>query len=88
MDGYYKEIMVWKYVNDTHCVRYCCFQTLKTHQYCVQSCDFFYLPIVESRMREFDMQFVELFIAVEQSERSPLFDSLEEAILAFEEDFS
>jgi hypothetical protein len=84
----YQEITVWKSLGDTSAVRYCCLNRLTTGQYAVQNADFFRLPLEDKQFRYFEKQFAELFIEVSPRERCDWFDSVEEAIMAHERDFS
>ncbi|MDF2435112.1 MAG: hypothetical protein JWP44_4743 [Mucilaginibacter sp.] len=88
MEHYYQEIIVWKHINDGTAVRFNCFRNLKTGKYAIQSEDYYRLPVDEKQVRQFEEQFLELFIETEPSECSASFDSLDEAIKAWEEEFS
>lgn len=83
----YKQILIWKHLEDG-AVRYCCFENLASHQYCVQSADFFRLPIENKQLTSSNIQMVELFMEVEPRERCMWFDSLESAITAHDQAFS
>ncbi len=80
--------MVSKSLGDTSAVSYCCLKRLATGQYAVQNADFFGVPLEDKQFRYFEKQFAELFIEVSPSERCDWFDSVEEAIMAHERDFS
>lgn len=84
----YKEILVWKRLDEYLAVRYCCFHDMQSGKYAVQSADFFRIPFVETQFREFEKQFVELFIDVSPKERCDWYDSIEEAIKTHDECFS
>jgi len=43
----FKPIDIWKRLDHTTAVRYRCFQRLTDGQFCVQSADYYYLPIRE-----------------------------------------
>jgi hypothetical protein len=81
------EIMVWKRIDETSAVRYCCLNDILSNKYAVQSTDFFRLPLEEKQFRDFDKQFVELFIEVSVFERCDWFDSILEAISAHDQGF-
>ena len=84
----YKEIKVWKRVNKSLAVAYCCFMNMETNKYAVQSADFFRLPIKKEQIDNFQKQFIELFIDLPIEERcDKWFDSLEDAIRAHDADF-
>lgn len=84
----YQEIKVWRRLSSRSCVRYACFKALRTGKYCVQSADFFYLPVDEQHHRYLDTQFLELFMEADPQERCTWFDSLEAAIAAHDEEFA
>jgi hypothetical protein len=85
MEQYYQEISVWKHISDSQAIRYNCFRNLKTGKYAIQSEDYYRLPVDEKQVRQFESQFLELFIETQPSERSTSFDSLEEAIKGHDE---
>ena len=62
-------------------------RTLPRIFFCVQSADFYGLPVTVNARVEFDRQFVELFIEVEPMGRSRWFATVDEAIAAHEEEF-
>ena len=83
----FQEIPVWKSIDNHSAVRYVCFLSFTSGKYCVQSADFFQLPIEPHLLQQFDRQIIELFIEVAPSERCDWFDSLSEAIEMHEKDF-
>lgn len=83
----YKPIDVWRMKDAACAIRYRCFEILGENRFCVQSADYFHLPIEEELAIQLEKQFVELFIEVAPEERSDCFSSLEEAILRYDEDF-
>ena len=84
----FREIMIWKRLDDVSAVRYSCLNDLQNGKFAVQSADFFRLPLEGKRVIEFARQFAELFIDVAPHERCSWFDSLEEAIINHEHEFS
>lgn len=86
----YRAINVWKKLNETTAVCYRCFENLTNGKFCVQSADFFNLPIDETVSNQLDRQFIELFLDEYPDVRSDAYTSLEEAIrvhdLEFEEE--
>ena len=82
MDGYYREIFVWKNRNAKSALRFTCLQDLETGKFTVQSADFFYLPLTEKQVLYFGNQFLELFVEASRIPRSKWYLSLQEAILA------
>ena len=84
MSKLYKEIVVWKRIDDEQVIKYNCFEVLGEDKYCVQSADYYYLSTNNQDRLAFEEQFLELLIEVAPDERSQLYDSLEEAIESFD----
>ncbi|MCA1364993.1 hypothetical protein I6F14_32480 [Bradyrhizobium sp. IC3069] len=84
----YRELSIWKRIDGERAAHFRCFEDLASHLFCVQSADYYALPVTVTARREFDRQFVELFIEVEPKKRSRWFATIEEAIAAHEEEFS
>jgi hypothetical protein len=83
----YREISVWRRVNDKTAIRFRCFEELNTHRFCVQSADFYSIPWTADVAAHSDRQFLELFMEEDPVERSGGFASVEEAIAAHEKTF-
>ena len=84
----FKAIDIWKRIDDAVAVRYRCFQRLTDGQFCVQSADYYHLPLIEEQVRILDKQFLELFIEESPDQRSSLHPTLEEAIAKYELEFA
>jgi len=84
---YYKEIKVWKRIDETSAVRFLCFEILMNNKFVVQSADYFYLPLEQSIINSFEKQQIELFIEDVPEIRNITYDTLEEAVQAFQNDF-
>jgi hypothetical protein len=84
----FKAIDVWKKLDDTTAIRYRCFERLEDRQFCVQSADYYYLPLRQEQVKALDQQFVELFIEEAPDERSSLYPSLETAIAQYDVEFA
>ena len=84
----FKAIDIWKRINDTVAVRYRCFQRITDEHFCVQSADYYHLPLNEEQVRILDKQFLELFIEESPDQRSSLYPTLEEAIAKYELEFA
>ncbi|MEC4818936.1 MAG: hypothetical protein SAK29_37525 [Scytonema sp. PMC 1069.18] len=84
----FKTIDIWKRLDHTTAVRYRCFQRLMDGQFCVQSADYYYLPIREEQVRTLDRQFLELFIEEAPDQRCEVYPNLEEAIAMYEKEFA
>lgn len=72
-------ISVWKRVSDSELILYRCFKNLATGMYCVQSADFYRVPINAKQVAFLEENSLRLFVAVPE-ERSNSFATLEEAI--------
>ena len=83
----YQELIIWKCVAEKAAVRYRCLMNSATKKICVQSADFYRLPVTQEQVLQFQARFVELFCECDPSERSGSFDSVEEAIAAHERSF-
>lgn len=84
----FKAIDIWKRLNDATAARYRCFQRLIDSQFCVQSADYYHLPLREEQVRTLDRQFLELFIEEAPDQRSSLYPTLEEAIAMYDLEFA
>jgi len=84
----YVEIKVWKRISEHEAIRYSCLHDIASDRYAVQSADFLRLPFDAQQSRDFDKQFVELFIEVPVAERDDWFDSLAAAIESHDRDFA
>ena len=83
----YKVVDVWKRKKET-VVRYRCFEVLPDHTFCVQSADYYRPPFSSTQTGHQDKQFMELLMEEAPDSRSKPFPSLEEAIRAFDRDFT
>lgn len=84
----YRKIEVWKQNGHNNMVRFTCFELLEEKKFCVQSADYFYLPIDDNQLAIHNKQQIELFIDLLPNERSGIYDSLVEAITAHEMEFN
>jgi len=87
MDTLYKAIDVWRR-RPAGAVCYRCFEVLPGGRFCVQSADFFSLPL-DNQRRDFSIgQFQELLIEQAPDQRTATFSTLEEAIARHDQDFA
>ncbi len=84
----YRKIEVWRHENDDCLVRYTCFEILNQGKFCVQSADYFRLPIDKQEVARMACQQIELFIEVAPEERAIPYSSLDQAIKAHEIEFN
>jgi len=87
----FKEISVWKRIDDDHLIRYRCFQVLPGNRYVVKSShDYRYpLEVDDRQFKLAEFYFVDsLFQDALLEVINDTYETLEEAIAAHEEDFS
>ncbi|HEU0178631.1 MAG TPA: hypothetical protein VFV58_30575 [Blastocatellia bacterium] len=83
----YRAIDVWRRDGKHKLARYRCFQILESGKYCVQSVDYYYAPIEDEQIKQHEKQFLELLAESFPDDRGEVYDSLEEAIEAFDQEF-
>jgi hypothetical protein len=83
----FKSFDIWKEIGKGKMVRYRFFEILPEQKFCIQSADFFSLPIGEKWLKNLEMQFLELLLECPPNERNKMFDTIEEAIKAHDEEF-
>ena len=76
----YKSIDIWKRLDGKTLVRYRCFEILTSNRFCVQSSDYYYLPLDAPQLARSDRQFLELLIGEAPEVRTETYPTLEEAI--------
>ena len=84
----YKEIKIWRHVNETTAVCFICLENITERLFAVQSANFFHMPITLEQVQFFEKQYLELFIEIPPIERCDWFESLEKAIEEHDRDFS
>jgi hypothetical protein len=84
----YRSIGIWRQISSEEGGRYSCFEDLELGKFCVQSADFFRLPVNNETIMRADKQFVELFLEIDPRERCSWYTTLQEAIAAHEKEFS
>jgi len=83
----YRRIDVWRRIDPGTVACYRCFESISDGRYCVQSLDYFRLPLDDVQQRQLGVQLVELFAEEDPLERSGGFPTLAEAIAAHDRDF-
>ena len=78
----YKSFDVWKRINENEAICYRCFQVVDENVFCVQSADFYRIPIDKKQIRQLEKQYIELFIEEAPDIRDKVYPTLEEAIKA------
>jgi hypothetical protein len=84
----YRQINIFKRIDETNIVIFRCFERLDVNKFCVQSADYFSLPINDSQLKNSEKQLLELFIEEIPDNRSDLHHTIEEAVKHFINDFS
>jgi hypothetical protein len=83
----YRQLSVWKRIDDKSAVRFRCLEAMDSHLFGIQSADFHTLPLKAEVVANSDRQFVELLVEIEPAERCSWYTSLVDAIAAHEESF-
>ena len=84
----FREINIWKTVSDNELSRFRVFEDFSEHRFFVQGKDFFHYPINEELIKDMAFYAVDSLFQATLNTDVELFDSIEEAIKKFEEDFS
>jgi hypothetical protein len=87
MSKFYRELLVWKRIDDTKVVRFRCFEEMETHLFCVQNVDFYTMPLRADVIANSERVFLELLIEAEPMARCAWFRTVAEAINAHEDNF-
>lgn len=87
MAKYFRSIDVWERISDRQAIRYRCFESLAENKYCVQSADYFYLPLDHVDIARQEAQRLDLFLEEFPDQRAELFDSIELAIANHKREF-
>lgn len=88
MNALLREFHVWRHSGVGSAVRYVCFENLSVGRFCVQSADFFRLPVDPGLLRQHERPLVELFLEQSPQDRCAWFASIEAAIKAHDHDFA
>lgn len=83
----FREIIIWKEINDGKIARYRCFHVLPDDKYFVKAKDFFYDSIDETQLNKIDLYSLNSLFRGGLNMDDEFYDSLEEAIEKFEKDF-
>ena len=87
MNDLFKEVKVFKKINNECLILYRCYELLSKNKYCVQSKDYFYSPFTEEQINNSNLQKLELFFETLPNERSELYSSISDAIKAYDLEF-
>lgn len=83
----YREIIVWKEIDDNTVSRFRVFERLSDHKFFCKGQDFFNYPLDEKQFRDLEFYAVDFLFQGGLNMRIKKFDSIEEAIEQFEKDF-
>lgn len=86
-DMIYEQVDAWKRISESRVCRYRCFRVWPSGRYCVQSADFYNVPLDHVHAFSLQQQYIELLAEEAPDERAPMYDSLEEAIRAHDAEF-
>lgn len=84
----FNAINIWKRIGCNRVACYRCFQIVDTGRYCVQSCDFYDVPLRAEEATRLTAQFIELLAESAPDLRSGSFESIAEAIANHDREFS
>jgi hypothetical protein len=82
----FRQISIWNRLDHKRAVRFSCVEDIDTHKFTVQTADFFTVPIKSEHIAYLEKLFPERFIEGDWEQRK-WFDSVEEAIASFENEF-
>jgi hypothetical protein len=87
----FKEISVWKQIDDDNLIRYRCFQVLPDNRYVVKSAHYYSYPIEpdDEQFKQAEFYFLDsMFQGGLLEITNNTYETLEEAIAAHDEDFA
>jgi len=85
----FKEITVWRRIDDNTLQRYRCLFILPENRYCVKSADFCYWPLDKEQLRQQDYYYIDsLFQDALENIAATTYETLEEAIRMHDQEFS
>ena len=86
-ERFFREIILWKEVDDNTVARYRCFHVLPDDKYFVKGQDFFHDPLDEKQLRDLAFYAIDSLFQGGLNMEENFCDSLEESIEKFERDF-
>lgn len=85
----FKEVIVWKRIDDKTLQRYRCLLILPDNRYAVKSADFCYWPLDKEQLAQQDYYYLDsLFQDALEEIADTTYNTLEEAIRMHDQDFS
>lgn len=83
----FREIIIWKEIDDDTVSRYRCFHVLPDNKYFIKGQDFFRYPLDEKQLKDTEFYSIDLLFQGGLNMEEEFCDSLEEGIEKFEKDF-
>jgi hypothetical protein len=83
----FREIIIWKEIDDDTVSRYRCFHVLPDNKYFVKGRDFFHYPLDEKQLRDMEFYAIDSLFQGGLNMEENFCDSLEEGIEKFDKDF-
>lgn len=84
----FKEIMIWREIDENTITRYRCFQVLPDDKFFVKGQDHFHYPIEETHVKSIDFYTLDSLFQGGLNMEENFHDSLEEAIAVFVKEFN
>jgi hypothetical protein len=85
----FREINVWKRIDDTTLLRYRCLHVMAEDRYYVKSSDFYYWPLDKEQIIQRDFYFLDsLFGEALEPITEETYETVEEAILMHDKEFA
>jgi hypothetical protein len=83
----FREIFIWKEIDDNTIARYKCFHVLPDDKYFVKGQDHFHYPLDEKQLKDINFYEIDSLFQGGLNMEQEFCDSLEEGIEKFEKDF-
>ena len=84
----FREVSVWRRIDDNTLQRYRCLHVLPDDRYCVKSADFYRWPLDKEQIGQLDYYYLDSLFQDALEEITGTSESLEEAIRVHDQEFS
>ena len=84
----FRDIIIWKSVDDDTIARYRCFHVLPNDKYFIKGQDFFHYPLDEKQLKDIDFYAIDSLFQDGLNMDEMFCNSIEEGITKFEKDFN
>jgi hypothetical protein len=83
----FREIIIWKEIDDNKIARYRCFHVLPINKYFVKCQEYFYYPLEKDQLELREFEFIDSLFQGGLNMEDEFYDSLETAIERFDKEF-